>query len=57
MKWFDGTNESMDMSLIKLLEMVKDGETWHVAVRGVTRVRHALATEQHQQTMSKRDRY
>ena len=35
MKWFDGTNESMDMSLIKLLEMVKDGETWHVAVRGV----------------------
>jgi len=57
MKWFDGTNESMDMSLIKLLEMVKDGETWHVAVRGVTRVRHALATERQQQTMSKRDRY
>ena len=43
MKWFDGTNESMDMSLSKLLEMVKDRETWHVAVHGVTRIRHDLA--------------
>ena len=42
MKWFDGTNESMDMSLSKLLEMVKDRETWHVAVHGVTRIRHDL---------------
>ena len=55
MKWFDGINESMDMSLSELLEMVKDRGTWHVAVYGVTRVRHVLATEQQQQTMSKKD--
>ena len=35
MKWLDGTSDSMDMSLSKFREMVKDRETWHAAVHGV----------------------
>ena len=32
----DGITDSMDMSLSKLQEMVKDGEAWHVVVHGVS---------------------
>ena len=36
-RWLDGITSLMDMSLSKLQEMVKDRETWLVAVHGVTK--------------------
>ena len=42
MRWLDDITDSVDMSMSKLGEIVKDRDAWHVAIHGVAKSRTRL---------------
>ena len=43
MRWLDGILDSVDMSLSKLPDVVKDRDAWHATVHGVSKSRIGLS--------------